>query len=655
MKIKLDTIMYMIVRVFISLLLLIFSISSPVIAAEVDCSAAPHNMVADNSNDQSDELESCLTAAAAESENIANIPTASGSYYKFTSSVTVPVDVSIVGADGAAFNMGSSSIILSNNSKIINIDFADGCKCVITPDNTLVTGAHIRNCSFGTQTSTSSVLLPLVKETIIDNNTFTNLYSSSARQNLTISGGQDNIITNNTFYGGKTCLIFKYYRTTNGNDTDSFFQGNKVMKNTLSYSYEECLTFDSNYNASYMPMEERDTVESGASGTSIVLADSGWDGGGIPDYTGWYMVPINGSALGQYRVITGHSGDTFTISSAFTNLSNGNIVSIMPVWKDNVIAFNDISHTRFTPAGILLFGNAFDNRIEHNDLNTDSISVRSLDHGPIDGVNVTGNEGSGPAGYNLIRENEATSEIYIIYRPVDSDYGSPYYTGLNAVVHNSISTTFRVYYQTNYYEGTSGESNENYGGYSKDDSGGTSTEQESSPLDYTDQSCADYGFTCIDDGVSPLIAHVSDLDASCGAGMACVGYYEGPILSDEYPTSQQPCDGSTSVDTIGVTSSENVNCKYSYTGESDDCDTAYASLNHQFTSGEGGTSHSFSSEADTCGTSVVYYLKCINGSSEESNCIEVTHEVASAGGSSPQPAPVGLRLIGGNVSIGPNP
>lgn len=123
-----------------------------------------------------------------------------------------------------------------------------------------------------------------------------------------------------------------------------------------------------------------------------------------------------------------------------------------------------------------------------------------------------------------------------------------------------------------------------------------------------------------------------------------IGAYQtsGPILSGGYPTSLQPCDGTESTDTIGVTSSENADCKYSVSGGSDDCNTAYADLDVQFTTGEGTTSHSFT-HAQYCGGSTTFYVRCLGDvTSLESNCLEITHEVVPAGGTSPQPTPVSI-------------
>jgi len=124
----------------------------------------------------------------------------------------------------------------------------------------------------------------------------------------------------------------------------------------------------------------------------------------------------------------------------------------------------------------------------------------------------------------------------------------------------------------------------------------------------------------------------------------------GLTLSGGSPTSQQPCDGASSTDTISVTSSENANCRQSVKG-ADTCVTLYENLDTAFTTGQETTAHSFSSTTN-CGATTIYVIKCEDypGATDVSECLEITHDVAAAAGVPPQPAP-GLIIGGGTIGI----
>lgn len=127
-------------------------------------------------------------------------------------------------------------------------------------------------------------------------------------------------------------------------------------------------------------------------------------------------------------------------------------------------------------------------------------------------------------------------------------------------------------------------------------------------------------------------------------------YVLGFTIYDQYPLSAQPCDGASSTDTIGVTSSANANCKYSDESGGDDCDTTFANLDSSFTGGEGTTDHTFSSTVN-CSSSKTYIIKCQDtATSSISNCVEVIHSVSPAEGETPQGPPVSIETSG-NVNI----
>lgn len=408
-----------------------------------------NTMVGNNSTDNSEALNACMIKAASQPEKTVNIPAAAGAY-KVSSKLTVPEGLSIIGGKGAALN---ATFRLSNYSKLINIDFSDKSRAVIIGERgPFITGAQIRDCTFG-NSDWASIMIYKGNETIIDNNTFTNGGKGS---NIQFLGGKRNIITNNTITGGKTGIILKYYRKGNGGGFDSMFMDNIIKGNVISGHREEGISIDSNpSNSNSTPQLEYDMV-SAVNGTVITLTHAGWGGGNDPDYTGYYIIPVTGSAIGQYRKITRQSNASFTLESAFTGLSTGDGVSIGAVFTGNVIAYNSVTGG-FRDSRILLYGSCFNNRVEYNDVGRDGgITVKSLDRGVVSSISVTGAAGRGPCGHNLIRGNK-TANIWIRYRchNIAGSYG-PYMSYGNAVVDNTITGKLTVNYQYYWSKGNAG-------------------------------------------------------------------------------------------------------------------------------------------------------------------------------------------------------
>ncbi|MBU0995220.1 MAG: hypothetical protein KJ737_22215 [Proteobacteria bacterium] len=479
-------------RLIMFILLIIGSslIYASAYAAIITC----NTLVADNSTDNTAALNTCLNAAKNEPEKIVNIPSAGASSFKFNSTITVPAGVSVVGADGAKFNL-RPGLVLKDYSKITNIDFVNTGGYITVQIGTagggLVTGAEINDCSFG-GSNWSTILAWVANECIINNNTITN---TGTGQNICFLGGKRNRITNNKTNGGFTGIILKYDRRHN-TSPDGMFEDNIIAYNNVGPHQEEGISLDSNAAISASTPElEYDTV-SAVNGASITLSNVNWGGGDDPDYVGYYIVPCTGSAIGQYKKIMAQSGATFTVESAFSDLVPGDGVSINALYIGNVIAHNTVTGG-FRADRILIYGSAFHNRIEYNDVGIASengITIKSLDRGPVSNISVTGAAGRGPAGYNLIRNNTANA-IYVRYRcnGAAGSY-SPYNSYGNALVNNTITGKVTINYQYYYSSG-------NTGGFSlfetgaNDCSGTTSSYAvalDSTPLDTTDQTYTDY-------------------------------------------------------------------------------------------------------------------------------------------------------------------
>lgn len=128
-----------------------------------------------------------------------------------------------------------------------------------------------------------------------------------------------------------------------------------------------------------------------------------------------------------------------------------------------------------------------------------------------------------------------------------------------------------------------------------------------------------------------------------------IGPYErqsGPVLTVVSPLSQQSCgfDGE-----ITVSSTLNSNLKYESAATASCATDTYATLaNNPFTGGQAGTTHTVTLD-NTCDTSTTYIVIGEDSSTgEDSNCVEVTVNIAAATGN-PQPSPVGSRFVSGGV------
>ena len=142
-----------------------------------------------------------------------------------------------------------------------------------------------------------------------------------------------------------------------------------------------------------------------------------------------------------------------------------------------------------------------------------------------------------------------------------------------------------------------------------------------------------------------------------------IGAYQstGPSISSPTPTSQQLCVDDPQNVSMGVTSSANATCRYSAKG-ADTCATAYASLDTEFADTTDQTTH-ITDISQACAGATEYVVICNDDSTSlDSNCLEITVDVAAAGGVPPQPAPGiiaqmgasgNLTIVGGgNVSVG---
>jgi len=445
--------------IFVLLIIGLSLVHTSVYADIITCNA----LVDDNSTDNTAALNACITAAQSETEKTVSIPNGSKAY-KFNSYITVPEGVSIIGAGGSTFN---GRFRLSNYSKMINMNFPISDRRIILGEigysSGYITGAEVRDCTFGKSTW-SSIIGYRVNDCIFDGNTFNNVQyinGNKAGSNLQILGGKRNKITNNTTYGGFTGIIFKYSVLANGGGYKSLIEDNIIMYNTVKDPLEEGISFDvTGDDPAQVASLEYDTISS-AYGSQVTLSNANWAPTGNPSYIGYDLVFLTGTLAGQTRRIIAQSSATFTLDASITGASAGDKIVIGATFKGNLI-----SHNKVIGGGdgaILLYGMAFRNTITNNTVTGvgSSISIRSLDNLVRSKDSVTGTWGRAPCGYNLVKDNDVGYRVILLYYAIPVIWGhantySPYYNYGNAVVDNKISDVLWANYQYYYSSGNTG-------------------------------------------------------------------------------------------------------------------------------------------------------------------------------------------------------
>lgn len=343
-----------------------------------------------------------------------------------------------------------------------------------------VTGTQVLNCYFGISSSYVGLQIFTSHDGVFDNNAFYNTgpqVINEGLQNISISAGRNNVISNNEIYGGKTCIISKKAYEGTPQRYESHFIGNVIYGNTCNNIVEEGITLDGNVTTNRLsPLLEYDTVSS-VSGNDVTLTHANWGGGDDYNFVGLYMFVVEGSGTeqSQHRKITAQDGATFTIESSISGMGSGDTVGIGSVYIDNVIARNTVLDS-FSTDRILLYGVSFNNLIAHNTVNGGDIQTKSLDREMDHYYTVTLQGTRGPVGWNLIRDNTDVRTVYLAYRnhDVQGSY-SPYESYGNTVEDNEVSTYLRFWEQYYSIDG-------NYGGATVYNYNSTSTDIGANPI-----------------------------------------------------------------------------------------------------------------------------------------------------------------------------
>ena len=319
--------------------------------------------------------------------------------------------------DGYVYNGGgvtsaSDTLTLGSNCTIVGVNFVGGGDSGIEIRGS---GNKISGCAFSAYPR-AGLIVALGNDNVIDGNTFNGVTGSGA--GIQILGGKHNQITNNITRGGITAIAFLYSRSINGGRAASLIENNVVSGNTCSDFSEEGITFDVLGNsAADVAALEHDTIVS-VGGSTITLSNHTW-----PAYVGYDMVFLTGALAGQTRGIVGQSGNGFIVDSAPKGAAAGDHVVIGATFKHNLVSHNTVTAASSAQNSILLYGMAFDNRIEDNRVLSGSIKVESLDNLVIAAGSATKTYGRAPCGYNTINGNVVSGTISLEYYAIPTTNG----------------------------------------------------------------------------------------------------------------------------------------------------------------------------------------------------------------------------------------
>ena len=582
---------------------------------------------------------------------------------------------------------------------------------------TLSTGIEVVSCDFGRASSgMGSIFFPWVNDSVIAFCDFDSDSTSTVGQNIEIRGGKRNKIIGNTTLGGKTAIIFKQGRSYSGGLAAGIIEDNIIAGNTCDEYKEEGISFDfigdSQTDNGAM---EYDLVESSATNT-VTLGDSGWDGSPL-DYTDFYMGFLSGTLVGKVYKITGHTADTFTFTETVSSASATDKVVIFAPFLNNYIGFNKVTDSYpeddilIYGAGV---GNVIEFNNGEDLVGSDDagmIHIRSLRNIDPQTGSVAGYCGQAPSFNNLVINNTAygdgtngmTNWTYNVNRTTGSCSQVASLYSVGNTFYGNTTPDDRLYVATAYYyesgntwgavkyEGTGVVNNVTYAypapyitGTPVINAGGGIEITWSETVVVTSYTNGDLYLTTDTDifteiplnsptgsGASRTFTvtgfllegqtyklwfdgtHGSIVDGD-GNNMTVVGFktitnnYTGYMIAEPSPTSTLSCDGASSTDAISWSSIDTGTCRWSEKG-TDTCETAYAGLDNGIPSGF----YTFDSTVN-CGSQQEYVIKCQRDSdSVDSNCLEITHTVAAAGGEPPQPTPGIVAQIGaeGNITI----
>ena len=277
------------------------------------------------------------------------------------------------------------------------------------------------------------------------------------------SAGSRNKVHHNHIRGGSNAIFLNGSRTwdddyttvdypsatINGTtytaDPDAAYQHNEIAYNKLYRRCDEGISYDVSGSPGWgwaTHVVERDTVQS-VNGTTVKLKHSNWTGKGNL-YSGYWMTSIANSAakFGRHSMIKVHSGDTFTLENAISNLQAGDMVTIGMVFRRNWIHHNEILGPGYGYSSILTEGIALENIYEYNYTipRTDwwepfAISLNNLDGYTQATNSVTSTNSCNPSAFNIVRNNTLGA---ITNRRFDKGYGSAAnYTTYNDAIYDN--------------------------------------------------------------------------------------------------------------------------------------------------------------------------------------------------------------------------
>ncbi len=401
----------------------------------------------------------------------------SGDIFYFTGTITEDsLDVNIYGTSGnpvtldgwsggtcepvvstcsSSAYMGATLLNIGGNDHIRIQDLrwaANYTRAIQSTNAVPVDGIEVRRCELHRSTL-GSIYLPYANDALIYYNNIDSDNTSGVGHNIEIRAGKNNRIVRNTIDGGFVGLILKSGATVGGGGitgNGSVLENNIVVCNTITYPREEGASYDAVYNSTPdVTTFDRDVISAVGTNT-IELAHANWDSTST-DFSGYYMVFLTGSLIGETYEIQAHAYDDFTFTENVSAASAGDEVAICAPAINLYFGFNTITHTWNSCP--LVFGSAYRVMFEGNTtLGAGSMTMQHAFTGYPSDYSVTGNCSFGVPYNGLFYNNNSINDLNaFVYNPgnCSDSYGV---TLMHKIEFYSNTVSDRIYVDNvNYY------------------------------------------------------------------------------------------------------------------------------------------------------------------------------------------------------------
>ncbi len=329
----------------------------------------------------------------------------------------------VVSTCSSSAYMGATLLNIGGNDHIRIQDFrwAPNYTRAIQSTNAVpVDGIEVRRCELHRSTL-GSIYLPYANNAIIYYNNIDSDNSEGVGHNIEIRAGKNNRIVRNTIDGGFVGIILKAGATVGGGGitgNGSVLENNIIACNTITYPREEGASYDAVYSSTPdVTTFDRDVISAVGTNT-IELAHANWDSTSR-DFSGYYMVFLDGALIGEtYKILT-HVHDDFTFSENVSSASVGDQVVICAPAINTYFGFNTITHTWNSCP--LVFGAAYRVMFEGNSapvVGYGGMTMQSAFSGYPSDYSVTGNCSFGVPMNGLFYNNSTGNDLNaFVYNP----------------------------------------------------------------------------------------------------------------------------------------------------------------------------------------------------------------------------------------------